>query len=529
MADAGKGKFNDPILKRFARAEAKRRLWDGILREAYDLALPTHEPTQAEKPEGAARDREIFDGTAVRALDWKRAKLHGDLFPPFRHWTSFSPNGQDAESLSDEEQRQWKAWADPAENAFHKAIDRSNFHLEMPLALGDALISTGALLIQAGTPEDPLRFEAVPIGQVVPEESPDGTIRTVFRVFDVPGRDITERWDDAKIPADKQQRIKDDPDAAHKIVEATVWDPKAKRFDYTVILCEGEHRIVERKYPTSPWVVFRMDKATGETMGRGPVMKVRADVATANKTKELILKNASIAVAGLWQAEDDGVLNPANIRLVPGAIIPKAPGSEGLKPLESPGRFDVSQVVLQDLQQNIDAGIKGPQLPPIDEGGRTAYEIGERRADQIAVDLPMSLRLLTECQAPIVRRCLAILMSPAMAGSPYHIEPLLFGERAVEPVPTSPLAAMQDIADAQQQMQAYAMALQVDPETVSVLVDRAAFLREYLSVNGFAEKHLRNLKEVAAEQQQNKAMAMARATAEAVGKVAGKLDPQEAI
>lgn len=529
MADAGKGKYRDPILKRFARAEAKRRLWDGLLQETYDLALPHHEPTQTEVTPGTARDREIFDGTAVRALDWRRAKLHGDLFPPFRHWTTFSPNGQDPGSLGDDEQRVWKAWADPAEDTFHKAVDRSNFHLEMPLALGDALISTGALLIQAGTPDDPLRFEAVPIGQVVPEESPDGTIRTVFRVFNVPGRDIAERWSDAKIPDDKQQRIKDDPDGEFRIVEATVWDTKKRRFDYTVILCDGEHRIVERQHATSPWVVFRMDKATGETMGRGPVMKVRPDVATANKTKELILKNASIAASGIWQAEDDGVLNPANIKLVPGAIIPKASGSEGLKPLEAPGRFDVSQVVLRDLQQNIDAGIKGPQLPPMDEGGRTAYEIGERRADQIAVDLPMSLRLLTECQFPIVRRCLAILMSPAMAGSPYYIKPLTLGEQAVDPVPTNPLAAMQDLADAQQQMQAYAMAMQVDPETVSLLVDRAAFLREYLSINGFAEKHLRDLRDAEADLQNKQTMQQGMAMAEAVGKVAGKIDPRGAI
>ncbi len=529
MADAGKGKYQDPILRRFARAEAKRRLWDGTLQAAYDLTLPNHEPTLTKNTEGALNDREIFDGTAVRAVKWKRAKLHGDLFPPFRNWTDFAPNGQDPDTLGETEKSQWRTWSEPAVDRFHKAIDRSNFHLEIPLALGDALVSTGAILITEGTPEDPLRFEAVPIGQVVPEESPDGTIRTVFRAWDVPGRDIEQRWPDAKIPSDKQQRIKDDPDAEMKIVEATIWDTKKKRFDYAVILCDGETHLVDRIYQTSPWVVFRMDKATGETMGRGPVMDARADIATANKTKELILKNASIAVTGLWQAEDDGVLNPANIKLVPGAIIPKAPGSEGLTPLEAPGKFDVSQVVLQDLQQNIDSGIKGPQLPPIDEGGRTAYEIGERRADQIAIDLPMSLRLLTELQFPIVRRCLAILMSPAMAGSAYYIEPILFGEKAVDPIPSNPLSAMQDIADAQQQMQAYVMAFQADPETVSALVDRPKFMRRYLSINGFSEDDLRPLEEVAADQKEQQAMQQGLALAEAAGKVAGKIDPRGAI
>ena len=79
-------------------------------------------------------------------------------------------------------------------------------------------------------------------------------------------------------------------------------------------------------------------------------MKALPDIKTANKVVELILKNATIAVTGIWQAEDDGVLNPSNIRLTPGAIIPKAVGSKGLSPLQTAGDFDVSELVLSDLR-----------------------------------------------------------------------------------------------------------------------------------------------------------------------------------
>ena len=59
---------------------------------------------------------------------------------------------------------------------------------------------------------------------------------------------------------------------------------------------------------------------------------------------ELVLKNATIAVSGIWQADDDGVINLSNINLTPGAIIPKAVGSSGLTPLRSGSDFDVSNV-----------------------------------------------------------------------------------------------------------------------------------------------------------------------------------------
>src|SRR3546814_6808214 len=79
-------------------------------------------------------------------------------------------------------------------------------------------------------------------------------------------------------------------------------------------------------------------------------MKALPDIKTANKVVELILKNASIAVTGIWQADDDGVLNPATVRLVPGAIIPKAQGSAGLTPLAAP-RSEEHTSELQSLMR----------------------------------------------------------------------------------------------------------------------------------------------------------------------------------
>ena len=58
----------------------------------------------------------------------------------------------------------------------------------------------------------------------------------------------------------------------------------------------------------------------------------------------MILENAQMAISGIYQAEDDGVMNLDTINLVPGTVIPKAMGSAGLQPIQSAGRFDVAQV-----------------------------------------------------------------------------------------------------------------------------------------------------------------------------------------
>ena len=96
-----------------------------------------------------------------------------------------------------------------------------------------------------------------------------------------------------------------------------------------------------------------LNKASGEVYGRGPVFNAMAAIKTCNLTIELILQNAQMSVSGVYTYEDDGVINPDNISLVPGSLIPVAPGSQGLKPIQSASNFDVAQLVLNDMRANI--------------------------------------------------------------------------------------------------------------------------------------------------------------------------------
>ena len=479
-------------LQRFARAERRRREWDALLDDAYAFALPHHDAAGAGRT-GGRRDREIFDNTAVQAVQWRRSRLHGQLFPPFREWMDFEA----PESLDfDEDLRgDYESWLGDVRARFHAAIEASNFHIEIDPAIGDALISTGALMVHEGSFSRPLRFEAIPARELVPEEGPDGMLATVFRRMRVTARRIAEKWPDADLPPDLARMAAKQPDSDIELIEAVIADQPGGPADYELWCvnqpgADGENLLLKRHYAASPVIAFRMDKAPGEWMGRGPVLNVLADIKTANKVVELILKNASIAVTGIWQAEDDGVLNPANIRLVPGAIIPKAVGSAGLTPLDAPGRFDVSQIVLERLQETIRRGIMGPTLPPADAGARTAFEIDVRQQEFAAVELPMSLRLLTELDYPLARRVLAILSGPAMVGSPFHIEPFMADGARVRPKPTSPLIRLQDIAEAAEAQSAYLRAAEAFPDMIGSVVDRAGYLRHYLKRAGFPAEHL---------------------------------------
>ena len=123
----------------------------------------------------------------------------------------------------------------------------------------------------------------------------------------------------------------------------------------------------------------------------------------------MVLKNATIAVSGIWQADDDGVINLHNINLTPGAIIPKAVGSSGLTPLSSGADFDVSQLVLSDLRDRIRHTMLADRLGLISDRDMTATEVLARNADMMRVLGATYGRLLHEFIRPLCERGLQIL------------------------------------------------------------------------------------------------------------------------
>ena len=197
------------------------------------------------------------------------------------------------------------------------------------------------------------------------------------------------------------------------MVEAVV--PDGNAYSYVAVVetdtfdIPGGTVLSEGRFSASPFINFRWLKAPGEVYGRSPVMKALPDIKTANKVVELVLKNASIAVTGIWQADDDGVINPATIKLAPGTIIPKAVGSAGLTPLETPGRFDVSELVLDQLRERIRKALFVDQLGQVNGPRMTATEVLERSAEMARILGATYGRLQSELLAPLASRARSIL------------------------------------------------------------------------------------------------------------------------
>jgi len=338
---------------------------------------------------------------------------------------------------------------------FFSILRQTNFDLAMGEFLLDLSVGTGIMLVQPGDDLQPIRFQSIPQYLVALEEGPQGTVENVYRKMRVAAENIKVIWPDANLPAVLERKIVDAPQEMINLQESTILNVNDGGYGYYVCYKSSDNEssmLVYRELTISPWIVSRFSKVAGEVMGRGPVVSALGDILTLNKAVELLLKNASLNISGVYTAVDDGVLNPQTIRIVPGAVIPVASngGARGssLQPLQRAGDLQLTQIVLQDLRMNIKRTLLDDSLPPDNMSARSATEIVERMRE-LATNLGSAFgRLITETMVPLVRRSMYIMNEAGLIALPLRVNGL-----EVRVVPVSPLAKAQHLDDIQDAMQ----------------------------------------------------------------------------
>ncbi len=374
--------MQNDLEKMYRRALDARAPWLNRWDAAMRYTMPTDDTDAAT----------LFDATAADAADNLAASIYSLMTPPESLWISLVPESNASPD------------ADAATAALRANLNDSNFYTTIHQCYLDLVILGTACLFMAETPigaSSAFSFTAVPMRDIAILPG------AVFHTATMPAHEVLEKYPTWTPPADVADQIKRDLATPLRLVQSLVGT------EFTAWLDVGgnlENNIVARgTFETNPYIIFRWSVLSGEQYGRGPVLRALPDIKTANKVVELVLKNATIAVSGIWQADDDGVINLNNINLTPGAIIPKAVGSSGLTPLSSGADFDVSQIILKDLRERIRHALLVDRLGLLSEKEMTATEIMARNSDMVRILGATYGRLLHEFIRPLTDRGLQIL------------------------------------------------------------------------------------------------------------------------
>lgn len=370
------------------------------LKQMYTRAINMREPwirrwTDARRFVMPTTDEELatlYDATASDAADGLAACMYSLLTPPESLWLNLVPESMDSPD------------AEFATSVLRANLNDSNFYTTVHQCYMDLVTLGTACLFMAESPiggASAFTFTAIPITDIAILPN------AIFHTTTITAGEIARRYPEWTPPRGIAEKMKQDSEYQMRLVQSLVDTEFTAWIDTDG---DFENNIVSTgTFETNPYLIFRWSVASGELYGRGPILRALPDIKTANKVVELVLKNATIAVSGIWQADDDGVINLGNINLTPGAIIPKAVGSSGLTPLASGANFDVSQIILKDLRERIRHTLLADRIGLLSDKEMTATEILARNADMLRILGATYGRLLHEFIRPLCDRGLQIL------------------------------------------------------------------------------------------------------------------------
>ncbi|WP_433886942.1 portal protein [Pseudomonas vranovensis] len=411
----------DQICKTLSTLKSLRSPHEQVWRDCFDHTYPVRgngfycEMMSAQ--EALNRKARIFDGTTTDAARILSSSVQSGLTPANSLWF-----GMDVGQESEDERR----WLDDSSDIIWQNIHASNFDAAAFEGLLDVVCAGWfALYIDSDRERGGFTFDLWPIASVFCSASKaGGKIDTVYRTYKLTAEQALNEFGEDNLSESTRKLAKDKPQELIEFVHAIY--PRATYMvgarlakNMPIASCKVEvaaRKIVsESGYHEMPVVVPRWMMIPDSVYATGPVADALPDARTLNEMVRMDLAAGDLAIAGMWIAEDDGVLNPKTVKVGPRKII-VANSVDSMKPLQSGSNFNYSDSRITRLQGAIRKTLMADQLQAQDGPAMTATEV-HVRVNLIRQLLgPVYGRLQTEYLQPLIERCFGIAYRAGILG-----------------------------------------------------------------------------------------------------------------
>ena len=429
------------IIKRFEALEGQRDNWQNHYQELADYMLPRKADIVRKRTRGEKRMEQIFDGTALQAVDLLSASLHGMLTSGASAWFHLAMKDQ---TVGRDQEVQ--DWLEDTSTRMLRAFNSSNFETEIHEMYVDLVVfGTGCMFVEMD--KGKLRFSTRHISEFHIAENQFGLVDTVFRKYKLPARQAVLRFGYEE-STDYIRKVYDKrPDDEVTILHAVMprYDRDPQKMDSANMPFASVYVCMETKMPLSvkgfqefPYIVPRFLKATGETMGRSPAMVALPDVKMLNLMSKTIIQAAQKQIDPPLLVPDDGFILP--IRTNPGGLnFFRAGSRDTITPLNVGANIPIGLQMEEQRRMAIRSAFYVDQLLSGGAPNMTATEVIQRQEERMRVIGPVLGRLMNEMLRPLIDRAFALMLREEMLAQP----PEILQGRDVDIEYVSPLARAQ--------------------------------------------------------------------------------------
>lgn len=421
---------------------------ESVTRECFDYTLPERgdgfNGQQLDAQQIQNKRAKILDSTGTDAVRILASAIQAGLTPSNSRWF-----GMDVSHASHEE----KTWLDGAAETLWENIHNANFDAAGFEGCLD-LVCAGwfALYVDEDKERGGFAFELWPLSSLaLGSTRTDGKIDIVHRTYYLTAEQAVKEFGDTNLSESTRKKALDAPETKVEFIHAiyprtphVVGAVRAKNLPIASSHVEVSARrmVKESGYHEMPVIVPRWCRLPNSVYATGPVKDALPDIKMLNELKRMEFASLDLAIAGMWIAEDDGVLNPRTVKVGPRKII-VANSVDSMKPLVSGASFNIAFSSEERLQASIRKLLMADQLQPQSGPQMTATEV-HVRVDLIRQQLgPMYGRLQAEYLKPLVERCFGLAFRAGVFSDP---PPSLAG-REFSVTYVSPMARAQKLED----------------------------------------------------------------------------------
>ncbi len=493
------------LKKRIKAAEARRDARRSLNQSAYEIAMPQRN-LYNNQSEGDSKMQGVYTSLGMSTVNNFVNNMQSNITPPFTRWAEWK-TGDD---ISDDDEQEINEALEIMTKKVFSFLDASNFSTASAEMYYDLVVGTGALLLNKGTLQQPLNFQAIPTSQLALEEGIFGTIGGIFRKNKICGRLIPQSWPDAIMPDTLKSKLRDKPEEEVTLDEVTYYVPEVGKWYYEILWLDGEaqERLLTRVTLWNPWIIVRWSKIPGEVEGRGPLLQALADLKMLNHGKEMAAVSVQMNAFGTYTMEEDGIINTVGATIAPGGFLivknnPGGPHAPSIAALPRVGDTKEQEFFFQNLENDIRKIMMDNKLP--DETGpvRSPTEIVQR-IKEFQTDFGSAFgRLMYEYVQPLFKTVIQVLEAEQKITIPtVPVKDVLTGKIVKKKITDeaaftkikmlAPVAKIQALEDIQSVVQAIQMTQAIDPR-LPLIGYKVEQLPDYFADQlGMPEKYVRS-------------------------------------